>query len=292
MKIGGYLLFYKNVEGNRQFLISKSYLGLKDESGKEYVIYLRSDKPHDSPLKTDKRIHDEVRKIYGEILEKRRSKGIRSNFYPRKLESTIIFVDESRTFVNLIGGTIKDQDKLDEIICEELQEELFLNVSSIEEKKMFIKDICGKKEDRTLVRGNDIIRNIFLVNFDTLNDITKEYIENCIRNPALLHQKITLYGFDNFENGEICNLEWISTEKLLEYGKRDKPLNKFEVNDIVRRKFLATSPGTVRSVDPKLSETTPSPSKPKYTPPHLREHKEKYFKYKNKYLELKKTLGM
>ena len=135
-------------------------------------------------------------------------------------------------------------------MCRELEEELLLNATT--EKKIFLDDILRNigyeyKSDN---------KNIYLINYDTLNVAVKCIIESRLKNPNLLHKLDNYCGVDGVEHGEILLLNWVSI------GKLKKVCRQFNY----KNEML------------------------KYTTSNLKggNYYEKYLKYKSKYLELNK----
>lgn len=187
---------------------------------------------------------------------------------PKKLNNNLIYIgDNDKSYMNnFIGGQIEDLENSKTALIRELQEELFINCND-EDKKIYIKDIESKLTNFVI----DGSRTIYLVDFDSLKDVTKEFLIKLVKEDAGEHITIlskleTFNGIPDVEMGEIHSLKWSSLEKL-KSGSTTKKFFGGGVDDSVLEKKIK-----------EIFYDTNSLEKKYYI---------KYVKYKNKYLQLK-----
>ena len=269
-----YALFYTLVDAPK-LLICKTYYGLKINK-KEARIFCRIGENKTNPIKSTDTIIKEIDEVIKQLVE---SPTRFLNLRPHKLsENSIHFIsDNGNLFYNFVGGGKENSESTLETLRRELDEELFINSSFID-KKIMLDNII---ENIT----NEIISNdkvIFLINYDKLHQLIKDFIKNGVIDPTIFHKMGKSCGVD-VEMGEICSLQWINFAKFCDKIKikdsvseiKGGMLNKFNENNILLNEIKK-----IFSIEDKEIEDM-----------YGGNYYEKYVKYKNKYLILKKELG-
>ena len=271
-----YALFYTLVD-TPKLLICKTYSGVKI-CKKEARIYCRIGENKTNALKSTDIIIKEIDNVIKLLAE---SPTVFVNLRPHKLsDNSIHFIsDNSNLFYNFVGGGKENVETAVETLRRELDEELFIN-SNITDKKLMLDNIIENSTYEII--SNDKV--IFLINYDTLCESVKDFIKNGVINPTIFHKVGKSCGVD-VEMGEICSLQWINFAKFCDIIKikdtigkvKGGMLNKFNENNILlnelKKIFL------IEDIENKEIKNMDSG-----------DYYEKYVKYKNKYLLLKKKL--
>lgn len=299
-----YVLFYKKEE--QKILICRSYYGLKIESSSTPASSPRTsprtsprspysslpssprfERNSPSPTRND-RPKLEVKTYFNELsgtpistdiiksevetnIELFKRMGI-PNPRPKKLNNNLIYIgDNNNSYMNnFIGGQIEDSEDSKTALIRELQEELFINCNKYD-KEIFTKDIESKLTN-FVVDGS---RTIYLVDFDSLEDVTKDFLTKLIKEDVeehipLLSKLETFNGILDVEMGEIHSLKWSNLEKL-KSGHTTKKFFSGGVDDSILEKKIK-----------EIFDETNSLEKKYYI---------KYIKYKKKYLQLKNLMN-
>jgi len=271
-RYASYALFYTLREIPR-VLICKTYQGLHF-GGKEAKVFCRRGTLKTEPLRPSEEIFKEVsNKI--EAFKKSDTSFI--NLRAKKLsEGRIIFISDDRgLFSNFIGGGQENEETPLETLKKKLDEELFINSDS-GEKKIMLDNIIANNTQTIL---SDERYSIFLINYDTLHESVKEFLNNGIRDPTIFHKIGKNCGVD-VELGEIHSLMWIDFDEISakikikdeSIGEKAHSLSKFNKNNILLDKLKKVF-STKKREDMDGSG-----------------YKEKYIKYKYKYMTLKNKL--
>jgi len=234
----------------------------------------RSDKPKSVEVKTYLKelsgIPISTELIKSEIetnIELLKKLGI-PNPRPKKLNNNLIYIgDNDKSYMNnFIGGQIEDLEDSKTALIREIQEELFINCND-EDKENFTKDIESKLTNFVI----DGSRTIYLVDFDSLKDETKDFFTKLIKEDAGEHipllSKLEIFnGIPDVEMGEIHSLKWSSLEKL-KSGWTTKKFFSGGVDDSILEKKIK-----------EIFDESDTLEKKYYA---------KYIKYKIKYLQIK-----
>jgi len=180
--------------------------------------------------------------------------------------NSLNFISNKHTITNLLGGKKKDSETCDLTIKRELYEELFNNEDGIDKNRILCDIIKQFNDNKLITQKNDCIG---LINYDILDDYTKKYIQSLIENNNKLLKLIKINDDVEVETGEIYKLKWITKGEFICKLRKSNLMTKFNILNNGEK---------LENIINKLL-------------PSIVDHssfKEKYIKYKNKYIELKK----
>ncbi len=262
-----YILFYKkNIDEDYQFLICRSFHGLKINNKEIFTYYKTS---REGGIKPPDVLKDEIDKqvdTLQKIEENGRTKYPNVRLKKHTENSAYYICDDVKcSGTNLLGGQQNIDETPIDCLLRELHEEIFLNFDE-KTKKDILNNISEYLIDSNKITIGKII--IYFVDFNNLSVLTKSSLNNIYENPTkFLSKKINLYSVYDLEIGEIQSLEWINFDKL----KIKLPYKFYKLIDFIQKKI------NLKQIKEKEMKTSKS-------------YRYKYSKYKTKYLELKKIL--